>query len=397
MEIVSAPGLSPGESQAIYDTVLDDQPAIIKYFRVENARARADLLSSLEAAQHLDHPNLIRILQSGETELGEETVAYAIMEKADDNLAAVLRHRPLDVDEMRELLDGLLPALEFLHAKGYVHSRVKPANVLACGNTVKLSSDRARSLSLPRTVIEPPGLYNAPETGAGRFSPASDVYSLAVVVLEALTGAPLESGIAQLPSPFRQIVEGGMKRDPKARWTLHKIRETLYPEAARSTPFASAPAYDEPGARPKYRKLGVMAVAGALVAGAICALLVRSAHQAPQLPASPAPMVKAAARRAPAAAPLIASQTSQKMETAKHSRWAIVGAAYRRQTDAENRAQSIRRAHPALNAAVYPTSPGARRYLVLFGESDSQADAKRAARKARSEGAPHGLYVTRLD
>src|SRR5947209_584997 len=104
MELVSAPGLSPGESQATYDTVLDDQPAIIKYFRVENARARAELVSSLEAAKHLDHPNLIRILQSGETELphenGSETLAYAIMEKADDNLAAVLRQRPLDVDEM---------------------------------------------------------------------------------------------------------------------------------------------------------------------------------------------------------------------------------------------------------------------------------------------------------
>ncbi len=401
MELVSAPGISPGESQATYDTVLDDQPAIIKYFRVENGRARADLLSSLEAAQHLEHPNLIRILQSGETELADargdaETVVYAIMEKADDNLAAVLRHRPLDVDELRELLDGLLPALEFLHAKGYVHSRVKPTNVLACGNTVKLSSDRIRSLALPRIVIEPPGLYDAPETGAGQFSPASDAYSLAVLILEALTGAPLETGIAQLPSPFREIVQGGMKRDPKARWTLHKIRETLHPEGARSTPFAAVPAYEEPAERPKYRKLGVMAVAGAVVAGAICALLVRSAHQAPQPPATPAPMVKAAARPARVAAPPN-PQPVASVEPGRHGRYAIVGAAYRRQADAEKRAKSIRRAHPALTTAVYPTAPGARRYLVLFGESDSQADAKRAARKARSEGAPRGLYVTRLE
>ena len=395
MELVSAPGLSPGESQATYDTVLDDQPAIIKYFRVENARARAELVSSLEAAQHLKHPNLIPILQSGETELGEETVAYAIMEKADDNLGAVLRHRPLDVDEMRELLDGLLPALEFLHAKGYVHSRVKPANVLACGNTVKLSSDRVRSLALPRTVVEPPGLYDAPETGGGQFSPASDVYSLSVLILEALTGAPVETGIAQLPSPFREIVQGGMARDPKARWTLHKIRETLYPEAARSTPFASAPAWEEPVERPKYRKLGVMAVAGALVAGAVCALLVRSAHQAPQPPATPAPMVKAASRPAPT--PVRSAPPQPVADTAKHGRWLIVGAAYRRQADAEKRAKSIHRAHPSLNAAVYPTSPGARRYLVMFGESDSQADAKRAARRARTEGAPRGVYVTRVE
>jgi serine/threonine protein kinase len=394
METVFAPALAPEESQAIYDTVLDDQPAIIKYFRIENARAGADLLSSLEAAHRLNHPNLIRIHQFGETSLGEETVAYAIMEKADDNLASVLRQRPLDADETRELLDGLLPALEFLHAKGYAHSRIRPANVLACGDTVKLSSDRIRSLTLPRSVVEPPGLYDAPETGAGEFSPASDVYSLAALILEALTGAPLETGIEQLPQPFRRIVEGGLRRDPNERWTLHKIRETLHPEAARSTPFASAPPYGEPVERPKYRKLGVMAVAGALVAGSVCALLVRSAHQAPQPPATPAPMVRTTPRSAlPAAKPALAERAA----AAARGRWVVVGAAYRRQEDAEKRVQSIRHAHPTLNAAVYPAAPGARRYLVLFGEAQSRADAKREARRVRGEGAPRGVYVTHIE
>jgi hypothetical protein len=267
--------------------------------------------------------------------------------------------------------------------------------VLACGNTVKLSSDRIRSLALPRSVVEPPGLYDAPETGAGRFSPASDVYSLAALILGALTGAPLESGIEQLPDPFREIVKGGMRRDPHARWTLHKIRETLHPEAARSTPFASAPRYEEPDKRPKYRKLGVMAIAGALVAGAICALLVRSAHQAPQPPATPAPMVRTASRPAlPAANPALAQSAEA---AAARGRWVIVGAAYRRQQDAEKRVQSIRHAHPSLNTTVYPASPGARRYLVLFGEAQSRADAKREARRARSEGAPRGVYVTHLE
>jgi len=143
--------------------------------------------------------------------------------------------------------------------------------------------------------------------------------------------------------------------------------------------------------------LAGIAVAGALVAGAICALLVRSAHQAPQPPASPAPMVKAAMRPPRVAAPSIPPQPAQNIDTGRHPRWAIVGAAYRKQADAEKRAKSIRHTHPALNTAVYPTFPGARRYLILFGESESQADAKRAARKARSEGAPRGLYVTRLD
>ncbi len=398
METVSAPGLAPEESQATYDTVLNDQPAIIKYFRFHNGRVRSEILSSLEAAQKLNHPNLIGILQWGETELGGETVGYAIMEKADDNLAAVLRHRPLEPDEMRELLDGVLPALEFLHAKGFVHSRIRASNILACGNTVKVSSDRIRSVSLPRTVVEPPRLYDAPETGSGQFSPASDVYSVAVLILEALTGAPLESGIPNLPAPFREIVEGGMKRDPKARWTLHRIRETLHPEAARSTPFASAPpyVYKEPaaaGERPKYRKLGAVAIAGAVVAGSVCALLVRSAHQAQQPPATPAPMVRSAAHTTPSMPKAAAVEPA--VET--HGRWAIVGAAYRRQADAEKRAAAIRNKHPQLRADVYPATPGARRYLVVLGEAESRSDAKKVARKARSQGAPRGVYVTRLE
>ena len=320
----------------------------------------------------------------------EETVAYAIMEKADDNLGAVLRRRPLDAGEMRELLDGLLPALEFLHAKGYVHSRVKPANVLACGNTVKLSSDRVRSLALPRTVVEPPGLYDAPETGGGQFSPASDVYSLSVLILEALTGAPVKRASRSCLRLSAKSYRAAWQRDPKARWTLHKIRETLLPGGRALHPIRLRSRLGRTGRTPEIPKLGVMAVAGALVAGAVARCWCEAAHQAPQPPATPAPMVSGGFRPGPRLLHRPPQPVAEpaSMDAGSSLAPLIAGRRMRKAREIDSPrppfAECRRLSHVA----------GRTRYLVILGESDSQADAKRAARRARSEGAPRGVYVT---
>ena len=406
METLEAPILAPDQSQVIYDTVLDGQPAIIKYFRPESSRAASELLSDLDAAERLSHPNLIRILQSGETVLGEKPMVYAIMEKADDNLAAVLRKRTLDPGEMREVLDGILPALEFLHSRGFAHSRIRPSNILACGDTVKLSSDSLRAIAARPAVVEPPGLYDAPEARAGQFTSACDVYSVAVLVLEALTGSPLESGVERLSSPFREIVAGGLKRDAERRWTLYRIREALHPETARPVPFASAESYAEKEPRPKYRKIGGMAIAGAIVAGSVCALLVRSAREAPEPPATPAPMVKSVNKPAPPVArpapeeppanPPVVAAPVPVVAAPVHGYWAVVGAAYRRQGDAEKRAREFREKNSQLKAVVYPAYEGARRYLVLFGNGMSHKEAKSEAAAVRRAGGPHNVYITQL-
>jgi hypothetical protein len=84
-------------------------------------------------------------------------------------------------------------------------------------------------------------------------------------------------------------------------------------------------------------------------------------------------------------------------DTPLHGHWAIVGAAYRKQDAAEKRARSIRKAHPRLNAEVYPAFPGARRYLIVLGSAPTQADARKQAHRLRTEGAPRNAYVTRLE
>jgi hypothetical protein len=408
--------LAEGERQAVYETSYREEPAIIKIFRPRSSQPASELLATLSAGKELQHPNLIAIRDFGQTTVQGSSIVYAVMERAEENLAGVLRARTLNEDEARELLSAIVPALEFLHSNGFVHSRLRPSNVLACGNSIKLSSDRLRSLSSPITVVEPASLHDSPETAAGQFGPACDVWSLAVLTLEVLTGSPLESSLGQLDWPFRQIVEGGMIRNPAGRWSPAQIGNALRQEPPFSPPYReiridSIPGprlvYDQPDTeQPRYRKLGVFAVGGALLAGGICALLIRSAHQEPV----PGPVVAVpaaqSARQLPVPAPPteVPAQVPESRASASSATgletvtpgWAVVGAAYRRQADAEKRAADIRQKHPALDARVYAPDLNGRRYMVLFGTGLTETQAKRQLDQVRRGGGPRDSYISRF-
>lgn len=64
-----------------------------------------------------------------------------VTEFAEENLADVLSERPLTVTEAREMLGPLMEALAYLHGEGLVHGHIKPANIMAVGDQLKLSVD----------------------------------------------------------------------------------------------------------------------------------------------------------------------------------------------------------------------------------------------------------------
>ncbi len=400
--------LAEGERQAVFETEYREEPAIIKIFRPRTSHLASELLAALRAGKELPHPNLVAIRDFGQATLQGSRIVYAVMERADENLASVLRTRTLDKDEARELLASIVSALEFVHANGFVHSRIRPSNVLACGNSIKLSSDRLRSLSSPVTLVEPASLHDAPETAAGQFGPACDVWSLAVLTLEALTGSPLESSLGQLNWPFRQIVEGGMNRNPALRWSPARIgsaldKPTPHPADSGEVRVETIPgtrlAYDRLEAeRPRYRKLGVFAVGAALLAGGICALLIRGAHRTP----APRPVAAATQLSVPLPDTPVPPQVSDPNGAGPnaagpetfHSGWAVVGAAYRRQADADKRAAEIRKQHPALDARVYAPDPNGHRFMVLFATGLTEQQAKRQLDQVRRSGGPRDAYIT---
>src|SRR5437879_4550073 len=117
--------------------------AAVKLFPVgswdpETAEAE---LARLRSARGLSHPHLLQILEAGRTTLDDSDIIFVVMEYADEDLSQILPNRPLRAEEIREMLGPALEALSYLHGKGLVHARLKPANVMAIGDQLKLSSD----------------------------------------------------------------------------------------------------------------------------------------------------------------------------------------------------------------------------------------------------------------
>jgi serine/threonine protein kinase len=63
------------------------------------------------------------------------------MEQAEEDLASVLRDRPLASAEAREMLTSVLDALAYVHAQGFAYGHLRPTNILAVDDCIKISSD----------------------------------------------------------------------------------------------------------------------------------------------------------------------------------------------------------------------------------------------------------------
>ncbi len=237
------------ESSAVFLTQLpapQSAKAVIKFIPAEPA---ADLQLSLwRRASQLNHPNLLRLFHSGRCRLADNDLLYAVMEFAEEDLSQILPQRPLTPEETRDMLAPVLDALAYLHGHGLVHSRVKPSNILATGDQLKLSSDTFFPVGESPKSRRATAVYDAPDSGP--LSASADVWSLGVTLVEALTQhAPALPPDRQadplipdsLPQPFLDIARHALVRDPKRRWTIAEIAARLNPSAAVATTAAPAP------------------------------------------------------------------------------------------------------------------------------------------------------------
>jgi len=151
-------------------------------------------------------------------------------------LSQVIPERALSADETREMLDPIIDALSYLHTKGFVHGHLKPSNVLVVDNQLKLSTDSL--LFSGETLNRQPtqGSSDGPLDGSGTITPAMDVWSLGITIIEALTQHPPEwnksNGRApvvpeSVPKPFSQIAMRCLQLDPASRCTLSDVKSLL--------------------------------------------------------------------------------------------------------------------------------------------------------------------------
>ena len=236
-------------------------------------------ISRWKAAAKLAHPQLVRLFQMGRCQLGDRDLLYLVMEYAELDLAQIVPSGPFPLEETRETLRLILDALVYLHGKGFIHGHLKPANIMSVDGQLKLSSDgicRVGDSSGGRT----PGTYDPPEAASGTNSPAGDIWSLGMVLVELLpqrtpAWVTTEEGDPVLPQtlppPFFDIARNCLRWDPERRWTVSEIR-------ARLNPAAPAPPTSVPkpqiGARPqKISTKRRYIVPAAAVAVALAALL----------------------------------------------------------------------------------------------------------------------------
>ena len=255
---------------------------LIPVGRWDQATAEAEL-SRLQSARGLSHPHLLQILAAGRTTLDDTEIIFVVMEYADEDLSQILPNRPLGPAEVREMLGPTLDALAYLHGKGFAHGRLKPTNVMAIGDQLKLSSDGISASGGRRGAPRERSEYDAPEMAQSENPAASDVsaptpatsfegadararearvggpdvWSLGMLLVMALTQRLPDwdaSGNEPLlppdvTAPFDDIARGCLRRDPGARTSVEEIAARLgLPIAARTTaakakfqPIAPAP------------------------------------------------------------------------------------------------------------------------------------------------------------
>src|SRR6202790_2587498 len=136
--------LGGSDHSAVFLTERPGQPsskAALQLIAAEGAAIEGQL-SRWRAAAQLSHPHLIRIYEAGRFRLDNTPLLYVVMEYAEEDLSQILPQRPLAPAEVTDLLPPVLDALSYLHAQGFVHGRIKPSNVLAIGDQLKLSADQ---------------------------------------------------------------------------------------------------------------------------------------------------------------------------------------------------------------------------------------------------------------
>ncbi len=174
-----------------------DREVLVKKLR----DAGEEALARYEALALLRHPALQRVTGTA-TDGGDRYVVMHYTEGED--LKAYLRSRGrLGEEEVVPLVRDLLAGLHYLHAQGWIHTDIKPSNILLYKNDNKrhqrlharlLDLGEAIPLKGSRPVQRPFAMiYSPPEQVLGAVDlicEASDLYSLGVVMWEMLTGEP---------------------------------------------------------------------------------------------------------------------------------------------------------------------------------------------------------------
>ncbi len=202
-------------------------------------------LQEARSVANLSHPNIVTVFDFGH----DESQYFIVMEyiSGTDLKTIVRRLKQLSVVETLEFMIKICAGVGYAHRAGIVHCDLKPQNILVTADEQVRVTDFGISRALASIdplerseIVWGSPLYLAPEQSAGYPpSPASDVYSLGVMMFEMLTGqlpfqaenaielaelhqtAPppsMRTSNPNIPPQLEQVVVKVLSKEPSARY-----------------------------------------------------------------------------------------------------------------------------------------------------------------------------------
>ena len=246
---------------AAEDDVLSRHVAV-KVFRpgVDPTGSELRQQTEIRTLAALSHPRIVTVYDAG----SEDGTAYVVMQLVEGrSLAEACGHGAAAPAEVARIGAMVAEALAHVHASRFIHRDVKPANVLLDRDGSAYLSDFGIVRLLDASRLTATGLvgtaaYLAPEQVRGQdVTPAADVYSLGLVLLECLTGqreypgASVEAALARLsrqpripsdlPPAWQDLLAAMTAVAPEERPTAEQVAARLRLVAAPDTvPAADA-------------------------------------------------------------------------------------------------------------------------------------------------------------
>src|ERR1700722_4141732 len=248
--------LGQGAMSEVFEAV-DERTGIavaVKVVRSGDPDLARRMAQEARALELVDHPGLVRLLDTGST----DSKTYLVMELIDGStLAASLRQGSLSPEHTAAIGATLAEGLAFVHARAIVHRDVKPSNILMTADGEARLGDfgiarlvDASTLTVAGTTLGT-AAYMAPEQLEDhQVGPAADIWSLGMVLLECLTGRRIYEGSpsevvarrlagpvplpADLTVPWKLVLSGMLDHRPDQRLGGDEVAALL-----RTTPFRS--------------------------------------------------------------------------------------------------------------------------------------------------------------
>jgi len=240
-----------------------DRDVALKILRPELAAVlgRERFLAEIRLTAKLDHPHILTLIDSGES---NGLLWYVVPFIRGESLRQKLqRDKQLGVEEALAITKQVAGALEYAHRHGVIHRDLKPENILLHEGEAMLA-DFGIALAVKEAAgnrLTETGLslgtpqYMSPEqaTGDRQLDSRSDVYSLGAVLYEMLAGEPPHTG-ATVQAVIAKLMTERPTRLKTIRDTVPEGVDAAVARALAKVPadrFASADAFVTALARPE--------------------------------------------------------------------------------------------------------------------------------------------------